>query len=475
MTRGRRRPVWIRIAPWLLAIWALGACTGSAPASGTTAPATPTAVVLPAPTATPLPSPSPVGTPPADTFLLPANCYREGLPTYLSRAQGICFAYPQHFALGEPATGQADIVGPALDASPDPLRATLTLQVRPAAARSLSDLVASYALETGTAPETRPSDVTLDGEPGKLLEPVMGRPNTRSVLLVHAGQLYVLSFAPSLKDSLPAQQSGVWTTGERDMRALFEIATDSFAFLDTPRQVGTDSVLGVAPSCIRAGHALLVDAAGGYCLAIPPRCNVDEFNPGQRAVYGPALDLGPDPLRASLLVEVKSVESGRSLPSLADEFVRANPGSVLERSDLLLGGRPAVSVSGVPARMTSWNVFSLYGARLYTLWLQPAALPKAAADFELLKAATVQTFGFLPEPNAGPGPMPALSQVSWQTAQEMILRGQVTRVSQSHSLEVLLTLRDGRVVRSVEPQIDDVLRVIRQCGPACAGVAVATE
>jgi hypothetical protein len=71
--------------------------------------------------------------------------------------------------------------------------------------------------------------------------------------------------------------------------------------------------------------------------------------------------------------------------------------------------------------------------------------------------------------------MPMLKEISLQTTQEMISDGQVTSVSQSHSLQVSLALTDGRVLHTVEPQIDEVLRVVNQCGERCRGVVVVTE
>ncbi len=71
--------------------------------------------------------------------------------------------------------------------------------------------------------------------------------------------------------------------------------------------------------------------------------------------------------------------------------------------------------------------------------------------------------------------MPKLREISWQTAQEMIQSGQVKAVSQSHSLRVSLTLQDGRELQTTEPQIDDVIRVVKQCGEPCRDILIATE
>lgn len=70
---------------------------------------------------------------------------------------------------------------------------------------------------------------------------------------------------------------------------------------------------------------------------------------------------------------------------------------------------------------------------------------------------------------------PAVERVSWEEAKALILGGQVVAVFQAHSLEVMLTLTDGRQVSTTEPEIDAVLRVISACGEPCANIRIATE
>ncbi len=67
------------------------------------------------------------------------------------------------------------------------------------------------------------------------------------------------------------------------------------------------------------------------------------------------------------------------------------------------------------------------------------------------------------------------SQIEWQEARELILSGQVEQVVQLHSLEVRLYLKDGRVLVTTEPHIDEVFAVVDQCGEPCADIILATE
>lgn len=67
------------------------------------------------------------------------------------------------------------------------------------------------------------------------------------------------------------------------------------------------------------------------------------------------------------------------------------------------------------------------------------------------------------------------AEVYWEQAVAMILNGEVTQVMQTHDLKVYLTLKDGRTLFSIEPAIDDVMRIIESCGDPCKAIMIATE
>lgn len=72
-------------------------------------------------------------------------------------------------------------------------------------------------------------------------------------------------------------------------------------------------------------------------------------------------------------------------------------------------------------------------------------------------------------------PAKAPASISWSEAKQMILDDKVKQVEQAHSLQVSLTLADGSRHTTIEPQIDDVIRVIKECGERCKNIAIATE
>jgi hypothetical protein len=67
------------------------------------------------------------------------------------------------------------------------------------------------------------------------------------------------------------------------------------------------------------------------------------------------------------------------------------------------------------------------------------------------------------------------TEVYWVQAVAMMFNGEVTQVMQTHDLKVYLTLKDGRTLFAIEPQIDEVLKAIQSCGDLCKNILVATE
>ena len=64
---------------------------------------------------------------------------------------------------------------------------------------------------------------------------------------------------------------------------------------------------------------------------------------------------------------------------------------------------------------------------------------------------------------------------NWQTAVEILNTGQVTEAYQTHSLQVTLTLADGRQIKTVEPSIDEIFREVELCGDSCRNIILVTE
>lgn len=75
-------------------------------------------------------------------------------------------------------------------------------------------------------------------------------------------------------------------------------------------------------------------------------------------------------------------------------------------------------------------------------------------------------------------PLPAeetADQISWEEALALLNSGEVVSIFQAHSLSVMLTLKDGRTLHTIEPAIDDIFAAVEACGEPCADIALMTE
>lgn len=79
---------------------------------------------------------------------------------------------------------------------------------------------------------------------------------------------------------------------------------------------------------------------------------------------------------------------------------------------------------------------------------------------------------------AGGAAYPAPGQpeeIGWSSAQTRIMNGEVSGVVQTQSLQVTLTLKDGRTMVTTEPALDDVFKALDQCGDPCKDVTRETK
>ncbi len=65
--------------------------------------------------------------------------------------------------------------------------------------------------------------------------------------------------------------------------------------------------------------------------------------------------------------------------------------------------------------------------------------------------------------------------VSWEQAVRFINSCSVKLAGQTHALDVYLKMKDGTNVRTVEPVIDEVFRVVHNAPKTCGNIGLATE
>jgi hypothetical protein len=67
------------------------------------------------------------------------------------------------------------------------------------------------------------------------------------------------------------------------------------------------------------------------------------------------------------------------------------------------------------------------------------------------------------------------ASLSWEGAIAVLHTGQVTRIFQTHHLEVSIWLKNGTVMITREPNIDAIFHEIQKCGEPCKNIETWTE
>jgi hypothetical protein len=80
-----------------------------------------------------------------------------------------------------------------------------------------------------------------------------------------------------------------------------------------------------------------------------------------------------------------------------------------------------------------------------------------------------------PAPSSADAPLPPAGAISWQQALALIRSGELRSVMQSHALEVALITASGARYTTREPEIDAVIRAVRDEAPNSGEIAIATE
>jgi hypothetical protein len=169
---------------------------------------------------------------------LPAACLRDGHSLFINAAVGppaddtadedapppvgLCLAVPSGFTAQRTPQGLPRLLGPALDASLSPVRATFALEPpQPADGRSLDEVVAASLDERGEDEATL-TETTIGGEAALLVEGLTGGRGSQEAFFIRDGQVYQLVFQPS-----PAEVEAATA----DMARLMTAVLESLSFL----------------------------------------------------------------------------------------------------------------------------------------------------------------------------------------------------------------------------------------------------
>jgi hypothetical protein len=123
----------------------------------------------------------------------------DGTVLHTEPEAGYCFLFPIAYDVEQPAEGVLSVLGPPLDDSIEPVRATLYVSVQDAQGRTVEDFVGEN-LATVQGLEISQSSITLGGEEAIVLDGMPGQATNRQIFIVHADKLYILVFSPFAKD-----------------------------------------------------------------------------------------------------------------------------------------------------------------------------------------------------------------------------------------------------------------------------------
>jgi hypothetical protein len=143
-----------------------------------------------------------------------------------------------------------------------------------------------------------------------------------------------------------------------------------------------------------AGLKLFTNADDGYCLLYPAE---DTSNPPYLIIINPNGMPGDVPGDAWVQISVEEA-SGRTAEQVANEQIAsAGAGFNITRDQILLDGKRAIVVDGLPGPDSWRKVFIVANDHLYTLFFLPWA-PNADgfSQLEKLYSTVINTVHFLP-------------------------------------------------------------------------------
>jgi hypothetical protein len=100
---------------------------------------------------------------------------------------------------------------------------------------------------------------------------------------------------------------------------------------------------------------------------------------------------------------------------------------------------------------------------------------KATLVATLLVGAALTLAACGGDDGGGPAPTPYPSEIAWEQVPDLLATGEVETVFQTHALDVALQMKDGSQIATTEPGIDDIFRLVDECGDPCADLVLATE
>lgn len=149
--------------------------------------------------------------------------------------------------------------------------------------------------------------------------------------------------------------------------------------------------------CQINGTSQIYSPEDGYCFAYPVRFHrTDEYGP--IAIYGPAYGSGPEPLFASLTIEISSLAESQTLDETVNDFLSQLGEVPMPQTRLMIraNNTPALMLEVVPGMLGSRDVFLIHNQKLFrfTFWPAPDLVGETASDVEDLYQTVLSSLNF---------------------------------------------------------------------------------
>lgn len=336
-----------------------------------------------------VPQEEPTAVPAALKF--PEACFPEtdlNAP-FINLADGYCvqYAVQDGFRVKDVfLPGIAAIWGEPLTPGFEPLRAGLTIQKQgPANGRSLDEVV-DEVLAQNTEATVVDAEATFAGEPAQVVEGLPGMMDSRHTFLIHNDFVYEITLVPltaegELAEEVLAQRDQLWQTAMETFTWLPQPVIEQFSACPTGTQDASP----------------FVSVTDAYCLRYPSYFRQQQFfSEGEARFFSLEGDpTVPEPVFATLHVEVTDAADGRSLEQIVDEIAAKAEGLEITRAEAMLGGEPALIVEGLPARNVTRHAYALHDGKLYHLWVEPLDIAEAADAAEAAWQTALASFTFV--------------------------------------------------------------------------------
>ncbi|MCB0193944.1 MAG: hypothetical protein KDJ65_18480 [Anaerolineae bacterium] len=178
-----------------------------------------------------------------------------------------------------------------------------------------------------------------------------------------------------------------------EVEAAYDMLVESVTIGATP------TFAGLPESCTpNIARAIYVDTEQRYCLQYPVYFPKPVEQNNIVNISGLPQSEGPDPVVASLFIQIDGQAEGRNVVQVVDEVVSQVNDLPITRQQSTLDGEEAVIVEGLPGRFGSRQLFAVHDDTIYHIILMPVddAFPQVSEEIETLWGTVTSSFTFLP-------------------------------------------------------------------------------